>query len=148
MLWKDRIDYLFGMCYAKLPWRIEVVLSICLAWDPLHSCGLYVVVPTLLLGKMNSILSCVELHSQALIVVRAACPAHQRILPSSTSLESIEIYPPFYAFCTTRLHCISCRYVDPNCTVLQFLRSTTYGLSSEDFLWLSDSDSMGRFCLC
>jgi len=151
MLFTHRL-YLLGVCYAELSWRIEEVPSICLGWNPLHSWGLYIVVPTLLLGKMNGVLCCVELHPQGLNVIRTASPAHQGILPSSTSLKSIEIYPPFRAFCTTRLHRVSSRYVDPNCTVLQLLGSTTYNLSSEDFFMLSNGDFVGRrrigSCLC
>lgn len=91
---------------------------------------------TLLLRKIHGVVLRIELNPGSLHVVctgqisgeertrvfgfdSRTGPAHERILPSPATWQSIEINPPFLSLCTTALHCIPRWLVDSHNTVTQ-----------------------------
>ena len=102
---------------------------------------------TLLLCKMNGVFLCPETHAQCLVIIRTvdnrsattvagsvksnarAGPSHELVLPSTTSLQDIKIYPPPLALRASALHGVSGRDKDSDLAVSK-LHYATKGLKS------------------
>jgi len=130
--------YLFRAGYPELIRLVSKVLRIVLGWDLLHCRWLKIVIPSLLLSKMNGILLTPERHPCSLHVIRRARPAHQWILPPTRSLQDIPVNTPTFALRSTALHGVPCGLVNTHGAVMQLGWSTTDSVCDHDFpLWRS-----------
>lgn len=72
--------------------------------------------------EANSILTSAEGKSSTLHVVCRTSPSHQRVLPSSSTLQDVPVNPPHLCLALCRLHSVLRRLEDPDLAVTELSR--------------------------
>lgn len=118
----------------ELAGNMIVVSSVALGWDTGHLGLCDVVVPALLLAKVDCVLLGAELERSALHVVARRGPSHQRVLPSCGALEDIKVDTPNLGTSLTGRVGSLGRAEDSDRTLVQLLRCAADEVSGDRLL--------------
>lgn len=126
---------------------INVVVGIAFSSELRLVGFLHIVAVTLFLTEMNGVLLRVELHVSSLHVIRRTGPSHQRIFPSTSTLQNIPIYSPVMRCCLCALSRGRGRSVDSHRSAMDFIRSSTdyTSLSNSAFWSFRDGSGIAGF---